>query len=195
MPSFTHEHEPEDGLLAERGFSCPHTCPVLSMRKGSTCRRKHIVVLPYATPINGPHASFMVHLWGFITGKGKKCKILRAALRCTLSEALPSDTMRACYLKQATGLGHGEPPSATTAVAEGEEVPAELDAEAVPPPAGAQGACGWRPARNGPGELELGQAHQEYWRCTGLAFWCTHRGTALWHWRTGYRAGQGKIDI
>jgi hypothetical protein len=61
-----------------------------------------MTVLPYATPVNGPHGSYMAHLWGSITGKGKKCKIMRAALKCVLQNHLPDDATRGCYLRHAS---------------------------------------------------------------------------------------------
>jgi len=84
-----------------------------------------IVVLPYATPINGPHGQYMVHLWGYITGYGKKCKILREALKCSL-DAIPAEH-RACYLRHASAR-------------------AANDTAAGP-------ACGWRPSKTAAGGM------------------------------------------
>ena len=96
-------------------------------------RRDEMMVLPYATPINGPHGLYMAHLWGSITGKGKKCKIMRSALKCVLGNHLPDDTTRDCYLHHAS------------------QRHANLTHEGVH----VGGACGWRPSPTEAGECIL----------------------------------------
>mmetsp|Transcript_43695 Transcript_43695/g.83394 ORF Transcript_43695/g.83394 Transcript_43695/m.83394 type:complete len:459 (-) Transcript_43695:169-1545(-) len=92
-----------------------------------TAYRDDIVVLPYATPINGPHGQYMVHIWGMVTGYGKKCKILREALQCTIESNIPTEQLRECYLKHASHEGLGSNSVSETSSTSG------------------SGACGWRP--------------------------------------------------
>eukprot|EP00959_Pyramimonas_sp_CCMP1952_P264740 5535502-Pyramimonas_sp.AAC.1 len=65
----------------------------------------------------------MVHLWGYITGYGKKCKLLREALKCAL-DTVP-DEHRQCYLKHISAPPVNETDPNTP--------------------------CGWRPAKTAAG--------------------------------------------
>jgi len=94
-------------------------------------------VLPYATPLNGVHASYIPQLreWmpAYVPGwipstraldEGKRCKIMRAALACTLNVTFPDARTRQCYTRHASSRQSTPPPprdSAAVAAARDDE--------------------------------------------------------------------------